>query len=279
IAEPKDVVDALGQLPQSFLALSQRRLGRLPGRDVPLKPPVALLELERLAFQLADERLAVLPKDPRLVRCLRRPFHGPRPRSHRPNLLEQRGRFGGLQDEGIGAELSRQLFVVGVGVGRRVDHERHGLQALVEPPPPQQRVAVHHGHQQIGDDQLRRLLPGSDQGLRTVTCGAHLVAVSAEQHPQVVGLLIPVVDDQYLHDRGPLAPFAPARPRVRQGYGHPPRNTPHPGRRARAYGADGSWYLSLLILATSEIQTTTLSRRTTMTKVFGTEFRRVDRRE
>ena len=113
------------------------------------------------------------------------------------------GRF--AQHRGDAAALGhRHRFVLGVH-GRKEDHpgrgqSRIGAQLLDE------LVAVHGGHQDVGDDQVGMVAPRQGQGLGAVFGLQQAMACVAEQGAQEGAVARPIVDDQDRgHQHRPLA--------------------------------------------------------------------------
>lgn len=158
----------------------------------------------RLLLQLVDDDLAVVPQEPDLPLHRRARGGGvPRLRGRQDvaEALHEGLRLGWLADEGVGPEVQRESFILGVGVGGRVDDEGNRLELLVELPLPQQGVPVHHGHEQVGDQQVGRRLPGLGQRLGAVDGRLHLTSVRLQQGTQEVEDLGVVVDDEHFHGR------------------------------------------------------------------------------
>src|SRR5690606_23861388 len=66
--DPDELRDRLRERAEVRLALAERLLGQLAGGDVLLQRAVALFELQRLLFELADQRLAVAAEQLLFVR-------------------------------------------------------------------------------------------------------------------------------------------------------------------------------------------------------------------
>jgi len=72
----------------------------------------------------------------------------------------------------------RKFPVAVVGVGGGVKNERDQFQLLVLLPFPAQAEPVHHGHQDVGNDQIGRMLPRLGQSLGTVRRQFHGIAIA-----------------------------------------------------------------------------------------------------
>ena len=205
---PQHRVERLGQRRARGDFFQHERLEGRDGRgqfarsDVSPEIVVGLLELQRLLLQLADEHLAVFLEQHffparRLVGG--RDPAGLAPGQHFAHARHERLRLGGLENEGARPQIERELLVLRLGVGGGIADERNRFEALVGLPLAQERVAVHHRHEQVGDDEGRRRLAGLDQRLGAVAGLGDFVAVAGEQGAQEVKVYVLVIDDEDFH--------------------------------------------------------------------------------
>ena len=79
--------------------------------------------------------------------------------------------FHGLDEEGVAAEGLGKLAVFFVDVGSGIEDEGDGAEGGVVLPGAAQGEAVHFGHEDVGDDQVRFARPGDFEGIEAVGGG------------------------------------------------------------------------------------------------------------
>ena len=207
VVDEQRVGNGVEQAPVALLAVEQRVLGLAALGHFREQGAIDLLQLERLLLQLADQHLVVGVDQQHLLhrgRGRRAQLAARVPIEHVADQRHEYVRLGGLDHEGVRAEREGQALVLRLGVGGGVDDEGDVLEAVVGLALAEQRVAVEHRHQQVGDDQRRRLLSSPGQRLGAVTGLDHREAVPLEQGAQQVEVGVLVVDDQHLgHWRDP----------------------------------------------------------------------------
>jgi hypothetical protein len=175
-------------------------------------PQIANLvgELEVAMFERRDQRLVV--QTPRLD--LAGIELGRRLRRH-DGLAAQGIRDGAddllfshrLDQEPARAETTGQRDVLGGGVRPRVEDEGRVRQRRVGSRCATQREAVHLRHQNVGDDQVGRLLARACEGIEAVAGLGHRMALRLQQRAQPRAALRFIVDDQDAsHRKGRRAP-------------------------------------------------------------------------
>ena len=193
---------ALERRPEARFAVAQLLFRALALGDFLSQLDVDLRGFENLLLQFVNENVVVVLQEGVLLEgAVRR-------RGRRSARLvlddiadggDDGGRLGRFDDERVGAEGHRQTFVLRFCVGGRVHDERDGLQSIVGAPLSQQRVAVDHRHEQIGNDEIGRVLSRLDQRVGPVVRVIHLVAMALQQdaqHRQIRGV---VVSNQDVH--------------------------------------------------------------------------------
>jgi hypothetical protein len=193
---------ALERQPEARFAVAQLLFRALALGDFLSQLDVDLRGFENFLLQFVNENVVVVLQE---SVCLTRAIRRYRRRSARlvfddiANRLDECGRLGRFDDEGVGAEGHRQTLVLRLCVRGRVHDERDGLQSIVGAPLTQQRVAVDHRHEQIRNDEIGRVLSRLGQRVGAVARAVHLVAVTLQQdaqHRQVRGV---VVNNQDVH--------------------------------------------------------------------------------
>ena len=157
------------------------------------------LQLERLFLQFADEGLAIDLQQRRLsAGGIFRHCRASRQiaRLNAANARQEIFRLGRFQDKAVRPKAERELFILRIGVGGGINDERDLPQTVVGLPMAQEGVAVHDRHEQVRDDEVRRLLPRFNQGFGAVPGRFHGKLVAGEQRLQVVEVVLLVIDDE-----------------------------------------------------------------------------------
>ncbi len=141
-----------------------------------------LLEVERSLLQLRDEPVAVEPEDFGLFLQLRLSPLGSllRPLEDGLDPGEERVRLGRLADEVVSADFHREVGVAVLGVGGGVEDEQLVAERVVLPDLSTEPKAVHHRHQDVGDDQVGWLRPRTLQRLFAVRRDVDFVPVPGQ---------------------------------------------------------------------------------------------------
>ncbi len=182
-----------------IFALDEGRLNSFAFGDILLERAVGLLELEGFFLQFMDEDFVIFLIQIgffKIGRVHRRKFAALGFRHYLVDPVKKRFRFGGFEDKVVRSQIQSEPFIFWIGIGGGVDDEGNGLQASIRFPVAQERVAVHHRHEQIRDDQVRRVLPRQDQGFGAMVGGNHLETVALQESAQKVEILLLVVDNQ-----------------------------------------------------------------------------------
>lgn len=118
---------------------------------------------------------------------------------------EELDRVHRLSDEGPCPERQGETVVLLRRVGGRVENERALPQARVFLPGPAEREAVHDGHQDVGDGEVRRQAPGDLESLFAVASDRDEVPRVPEDELQEAEGVLVVLDHEGSHGQASRA--------------------------------------------------------------------------
>ena len=159
--------------------------------------PIGGLQVRHLLLELSEEGFVVLPEKLHLFAERFCWFTGLA--VFRQDLLydgDQRVRLLGFEDEPIRSQARRKCLILGISIRGGVKDKGYVFQGIIRFPFPAEGVAVHHRHQDIGDDQIRGGEAGLLQGVSAVFGLDHIKTIPLQQGLQQVQVGGVVVDDQ-----------------------------------------------------------------------------------